>query len=252
MELAFVIAVGLGAAGWWFVSRSFRSDPSMKADADLTQLLEVHKGRLAAAAAQGSEQHELALQDVARITVEMKQRGLLRPDSFVDEPLLTRKLENMAQHRYARSVSEIQRLAVQAQPSALYQLATLMRVAGESEMALKYFRKAAKAGDAEGQFALALALLGAEDEQEADHAKAALVWLKLAADQGHGQARKALSGLMQSLPPITVQAAFRDARRRIEEQGPPSVSQPLEPRARAVTSPFSVLLSRSSRRKARE
>lgn len=252
MELALVIAVGLTAAAWWFVRRSFRSDLSMKADRDLTHLLEVHRGRLAAAAGQGSEQHEQALQDLARITVEMKQRGLLRPESFVDEPLLTRKLEDMAQHRYARSVSEIQNLAAQAQPSALYQLATLMRVAGEGDMALRYFRKAAKAGDAEGQFAFALALLGAEDEQEADNAKAALTWLKLAADQGHGQARKALSGLMQSLPPITVQAAFRDARRRIEEHGPPSVSQPLEPRARAAATPFSVLLPRSARRKARE
>lgn len=252
MELVLVIAVSLAGAGWWFVHRFVRGHASMKADADLARLLDVHKSRLAAAAGQGGEQHELALQDVARITVEMKQRGLLRPDSFIDEPLLTRKLESMAQHRYARSVSEIQHLAAQAQPAALYQLATLMRVAGEGEMALKYFRKAARAGDAEGQFALALALLGAEDEQEAEHAKDALMWLKLAADQGHGQARKALTGLMQSLPPITVQAAFRDARRRIEEQGPPSVSLPLEPRTRASTSPFSVLLPRSARRKARE
>ena len=249
MEVALAIAVSLAAAGWWFVRRAFRDDPSTMADADLMQLLEPHKSRLAAAAMQGGEQHELALQDLARITVEMKRRGLLRPESFVDEPLLAKKLENMAQHRYARSVSEIQQLAGQAQPSALYQLATLMRVAGESEMALKYFRKAAKAGDAEGQFALALALLGAEDEQEGAHARAALTWLKLAADQGHGQARKALSGLMQSLSPITVQAAFRDARRRIEEQGPPSVSLPLAPRAPASTSPFAVLLPRSTRRK---
>lgn len=252
MELALVIAVGLAGAGWWFLRRSFRGHASIKADADLVRLLDIHKSRLAAAAGQGSEQHELALQDAARITVEMKQRGLMRPDSFIEEPLLTRKLEDMAQHRYARSVSEIQQLAAQAQPAALYQLATLMRVAGESEMAMKYFRKAAKAGDAEGQFALALALLGAEDEQEAEHAKAALTWLKLAADQGHGQARKALTGLMQSLPPITVQAAFRDARRQIEEQGPPSVSLPLEPRTRGSTSPLSILLPRSARRKARE
>lgn len=252
MELALAIAIGLAAAAWWFVRRSLRSDPSMKADDHLAQLLEVHKGRLVAAAQQGSEQHELALQEMARITVEMKQRGLLRPDFFVDEPLLASKLENMAQHRHARSVQEIQDLAAQAQPAALYQLGTLMRVAGESEMALKYFRKAAKAGDSEGQFALALALLGAEGEEETENAKTALTWLKLAADQGHSQARKALSGLMQSLPPITVQAAFRDARRRIEEQGPPSVSLPLPPRVRASTSPFSVLLPRSARRKARE
>ena len=251
MELALFIAVGLAAAAWWFVRRSFRSDLAMRADGELTQLLEVHKSKLAAAAGQGSEQHELALQDLARVTVEMKRRGLLRPESFVDEPLLASKLENMAQHRYARSVSEIQNLAAQAQPSALYQLATLMRVASEGEMALKYFRKAAKAGDAEGQFALALALLGAEDEREADHAKAALTWLKLAADQGHGQARKSLSGLMRSMPPIAVQAAFRDARRRIEEQGPPSVSLPPAPRVRATT-PFAMLLPRSARRKARE
>ena len=251
MELALFIAVGLTAAAWWFVRRSFRSDLAMRADGELTQLLEVHKSKLAAAAGQGSEQHELALRDLARVTVEMKRRGLLRPESFVDEPLLTSKLENMAQHRYARSVSEIQNLAAQAQPSALYQLATLMRVAGEGEMALKYFRKAAKAGDAEGQFALALALLRAEDEREADHAKAALTWLKLAADQGHGQARKSLSGLMRSMPPIAVQAAFRDARRRIEEQGPPSVSLPPEPRVRA-TKPLAMLLPRSARRKARE
>lgn len=252
MEVVLVIAIGLAAAGWWFVRRAVRSDPSIKADADLERLLEVHKSRLAAAAGQGSEQHELALQDVARITVEMKQRGLLRPDSFVDEPLLARKLEGMAQHRYARSVSEIQRLAAQAQPAALYQLATLLRIAGEREIALKYLGKAARSGDADGQFALALALLGADDERESEQAKAALTWLKLAADQGHGQARKAMAGLMQSLPPITVQAAFRDARRRIEEQGPPSVSLPLAPRERALTSSFSVLLPRSARRKARE
>src|SRR5215207_3255462 len=116
MELALFIAVGLTAAAWWFIRRSFRSDLSLKADGELALLLEVNKTKLAAAAGQGSEQHELALQDIARVTVEMKKRGLLRPESFVDEPLLTSKLENMAQHRFARSVSDIQNLAAQAQP----------------------------------------------------------------------------------------------------------------------------------------
>jgi hypothetical protein len=252
LALAIAIAMAFVVAGWFFIRRLRAADYATRADAELIQLLEVRRSQLAAAGEQGSEQHDIALQAMARLTIEMKQRGLISPDFFVDDAVLARKLEGLAQDRYGRSVGEIRDLAAQGQPSALYQLATLLRAASESEVSMQYLAKAADAGDIDGQFALALALLGTEDEQEPEQAKAALTWLKIAADRGHDQARKALSGLMQTMPSITVQAAFRDARRRSGEQTTPSTWPLPGTRARAATSLFSVLLPRSARRKPRE
>jgi TPR repeat protein len=178
----------------------------------------VQENRLAIAATAGAEQYDAALAAMARLMSEMKRRGLVSDYQFVNDRVLQATLEHVARERYSRSVSEIQRLSSEGEPAALYQMGVLLDIAKEADASQRYLAKAAEAGDAQGQFALALALFGAEDQQSPGREREAFRWLKVAADQGHGQARKALNGLLRSMPSLTIQGAVLDARRWIQAQ----------------------------------
>lgn len=214
MELALLmlVAVSLGGVAWWVRAR--RDDPGSLSDADLMDQVAVQQQRLARAGNAHPDRHDAALRRLARLTVLMKTRGLSAAASFVDEPLLQFKLEQIAHDRFASTVAGIQARASEGNPGGLFQLAVLLRAAHEGPIASTYLARAAEAGHADAQFALALETLGTEDDQESHRAREALTLLKSAADQGHEQARLAMSGLMQSLPPLAAQAALRAARRR--------------------------------------
>ena len=212
MELASALTTSLVLLVVLIALRISRRDYSRSTDVELLRLRAVHKKRLAAAGIAGYEQYDAALAAMARLMSEMKRRGLVSDDQFVDDRVLQAKLEHAAQERYSRSVSEIQRRSSEAEPAALYQMGVLLGIAKEADVSTRYLAKAAVAGDAQGQFALALALFGAEDQQSPELEREAIAWLKIAADQGHGQARTALNGLLKSMPALTIQGAVWDAR----------------------------------------
>ena len=198
--------------------RILRTDYSRKTDAQLVRLRVVHTNRLAGAAKAGSNQYEAALTALGRLMSEMKRRGLVSDDHFVNEPVLLATLEHAARERYSTSVGEIQRRSSEGEPAALYQLSVLLGIAKELDVSRLYLERAAEAGDAQGQFAFALALFGLEDEQSAQREREALTWLRIAAEQGHGQARMALNGLIKLMPRMTIQSAVWDARRWVRAQ----------------------------------
>jgi len=218
MELASALMAALVLLVVLIALRILRRDCSRSTDGELVRLRAVHENRLAAAAMAGGEQYDAALAAMARLMSEMKRRGLVSDYQLVNDRVLQAALEHAARERYSRSVSEIQRLSSEGEPAALYQMGVLLGIAKEADVSRRYLAKAAAAGDAQGQFALALALFGAEDQQSPEREREAFRWLKIAADQGHGQARKALNGLLKSMPSLAIQGAVLDARRWIRVQ----------------------------------
>jgi hypothetical protein len=220
MELTVAGMVWLAVAAWLLARlRTNRNYPQMK-DAELIRLLDVQKRRLAAAGTVGCAEHDAALRRLGRLMDEVKRRGLVAADAFVHDPFTLQSLEHEAQDRFSRSVGEVQASAEQGDAAALYQLGVLFRLAWENQVALSFIAKAAEAGDAQAQFAWALALLGTEDEAGSERQQDALTWLRLAAAQGHAQAELAVAGLVKSLPATIVWPALRQARRRMKRGGP--------------------------------
>jgi hypothetical protein len=211
LALAFMVAVLLLIV--LIALRTLRRDCSRSTDSELVRLSAVQENRLAAAAMAGGEQYDAALASMTRLMSEMKRRGLVSDHQFVNDRVLHATLEHAARERYSRSVSEIQRLSSEGEPVALYQMGVLLGLANEADVSRRYLAKAAAAGDAQGQFALALALFAVEDQQSPQQEREAFRWLKIAADQGHDQARKALNGLLKSMPGLTIQGTVVDARR---------------------------------------
>jgi len=233
MELALLIlaAVGLVAVTWWAGMR--RADPSAFNDARLARQWADYQKRLERAAHARPGQHDAVVRRMAPFAVAMKARGLVPGDHFPEEPLLQYKLEQVARERFASTVRGIRQLASQGNPAGLYQLAMLLRSVHEEEVASGYLQRAADAGHADAQFALALQTMGIEDGDEAGRATQSLTLLQAAANQGHEQARKAMAGLLKSLPPLAARAALRAARRRAElsaaEPAPAAAATPPEP-----------------------
>ncbi len=94
---------------------------------------------------------------------------------------------------YEQAVKSLQPLAAQGVAQAEYRLAGLYRngrgVQRDPERALELYRKAAEAGLADAQYALALLLL---KKPGPDHRKQARHWLQSAAEQGHRKADRKL------------------------------------------------------------
>jgi TPR repeat protein len=229
MELALAGTVWFAAALWLLARGLVAKDYATLKDVELIRLHGLQKKRLAAAGKAGAERYQAALERMGKLRFEMKQRGLVEADVFVDDRLTQDTLERAARQRYSRTVDEVRTLSAKGDPSALYQMGVLLRMSKENDMASRFIATAAESGDAQAQFAWALALLGAEDEPAHQRQADALTWLQIAAHQGHRQAQLALAGLLKSLPPAIVWAALREARRRIRQPGTPQV-RPAAPR----------------------
>ena len=220
MELALAAALWLLTSLWLLARRLGVPDYPALREAELIGLHEAQEKRLAASTRTSSGRYQAALERAGRLTAEMKRRGLIDAAAWVHDPLTLQTLELQARQKYSRSLSEVQALSARGDPAALYQLGELFRLAREDDVALGFIARAAEAGDAQAQFAWALALLGAQDEPGPQRQRDALTWLRMAALQGHGQARLALTGLMKSLPAAIVWPALREARRRLKQSGP--------------------------------
>lgn len=219
MELALLVVLWFLAALWPVARRLGAPDYRSMKDTELIRGYGVQKKRLAAAGRTDPDDYDATLARTGRLMTEMKRRGLIPADAFVDDHLTRGALDLVAFDKYSRSMDEVRLRSAEGDPAALYQLGVLFRMAKEQGAASGFMAKAAEAGDTDAQFAWALMLLGSQEEPEPARQHEALTWLRIAADQGHAQARLALAGLLKSLPAQIVWPALREARRRSKQAG---------------------------------
>ena len=213
-----VVASVIGLVLIIFVAYLFLSkgidDYTKKSDLELIQLLGLHKNNVSAASKTGHARHQVALERMSHLTAEMKKRGLIKQETTIEDPVLQRTLESVAQKQFSRSIKDIQTAAAGNDAQALYQMAMIFHISKETETSLKYMTKSAEAGYVDAQYALGWAYLqGTVKTGTEDKAMGALKWFKIASLQGHTDAGKALDVARKSVAEIDIKRAFEEADR---------------------------------------
>lgn len=187
-------------------------DYSKKSDLELIQLLGLHKNNVNAASKVSYERHQAALTRMSPLTAEMKKRGLIKEENTIEDTALQRTLDLVAQKQFSKSVEEIKTAAAEGDAQALYQMGMIFHISKETETSLKYMTKSAEAGHVDAQYALGWAILQSNGKTGAEEKAArALKWFKIASNQGHTEAGKAVTLACQSLSKIDIKKVFEEA-----------------------------------------
>lgn len=214
MVVASVIGFGfLIFAAYLFFSNASK-DYTKKSDLELIQLLGLHKNNVSAASKVSHERHQAALARMSPLTAEMKKRGLIKEETTIEDPALQRTLESVAQKQFSRSIKDIKTAAAGGDAQALYRMGMIFHISKETETSLKYITKSAEAGYVDAQYALGWAILQSNGKTGTEEkAVGALKWFKIASNQGHTEAGKALEVACQSVSKIGIKTAFEEADR---------------------------------------
>jgi len=143
---------------------------------------------------------------MSTLTNEMKKRGLLKPD-FTQE---NEALDSMSWKLFSRGLDEIKALAKSNDAKALYQLGMIFHALKEMDTSIQYLFESANLSYTDAQYALGWAFM-TEGGGVTQNACETIKWFKIAAEQGHVEARKALDIALKSFQKSDADAAFAEA-----------------------------------------
>ena len=207
MGIALVIGLTVLVAIFVIFFTNIGGDYSKKTDQQLLDLWPLHENNVRAAKSVGREAHRRALEKKSSLAIEMKKRGLVKPD-YTPE---SEALDSMSRKLFSRGLDEIKSLAKTNDKVALYQLGMIFRGVKELGTSIKYISDSANLGYADAQYALGWAFLS-EGSGVTRNACESLKWLKIAAEQGHVDAKKALDVALKSFSTEEVEVAFAEAK----------------------------------------
>lgn len=122
-------------------------------------------------------------------------------------------VDTLSKKMFSLSFDEIQNLANTNNAKALYQLGMLFHSTKEREKSIEYMTKSANLNYTEAQYALGWAYMTGADQD----AKKAIKWLKIAAEQKHINASKALEVAISTFSKDDVTFAFNEAENWLAE-----------------------------------
>ena len=93
---------------------------------------------------------------------------------------------------HEEGITYLKKAAIGGHLTAIINLSKIYEQMGDEEESIYWHRKAAKKGDVESQYHLAILLYNSSDVIGSENAKEAIHWLQVAAEKGHGQAQSAL------------------------------------------------------------
>lgn len=213
MSFAIVIVIAVIVLIFILLFTNIGGNYTKKTDRQLLDLWSLHENNVRAAKIVGQEAHKKALDKMSTLTNEMKKRGLLKPD-FTQE---NEALDSMSRKLFSRGLEEIKSLAKSNDAKALYQLGMIFHAVKEVNTSIQYIFESANLGHTDAQYALGSAFLN-EGNGVTRNACDAMKWLKIAAEQGHVDARKALDIVMKAFP-NEADAAFAEAEKWLVRKG---------------------------------
>ncbi|OHC68515.1 MAG: hypothetical protein A3H93_04835 [Rhodocyclales bacterium RIFCSPLOWO2_02_FULL_63_24] len=206
MGIELVIGMAVLVAIFIIFFTNIGGDYSKRTDQQLLDLWSLHESNVRAARSVGPEAHKKAVEKMSTLTNEMKKRGLLRSD-YTQE---SEALDSLSRNLFSRGLDEIKSLAKANDAVALYQLGMIFRGVKELSTSIKYMSESANLGYADAQYALGWAFM-TEESGVARDAYETIKWFKIAAEQGHIEARKALDVALKSFSKAEAEFAFAEA-----------------------------------------
>lgn len=206
MNIALVIGMALLVAIFLIFFTNIGGDYSKKTNKQLLELWPLHEANVRAARSAGSTAHKKAVEKMSALTSEMKKRGLLKSDYTQENEVL----DSLSRKLFSRSLDEIKNLAKEHDAVALYQLGMIFRGVKELSSSIKCMIDSANLGNVDAQYALGWAFM-TEGSGVPRDACETMKWFKIAAAQGHTEARKALDVALKSFPEAEAGAAFAEA-----------------------------------------
>lgn len=206
--MSITIVVGIAVAVLIFIMffTNIGGDYTKRTDQQLLDLWPLHENNVRAAKAVGPEAHKKAVEKMSTLTNEMKKRGLLKSD-FTQE---NDALDSISRKLFSHGLDEIKSLAKANDAKALYQLGMIFHSVKEANTSIQYISSSANLGYGDAQYALGWAFM-TEGSGVTRDARETLKWFKIAAEQGHIEARKALEVAMSSFSKDDADFAFAEA-----------------------------------------
>ena len=206
MSMVIVVGIAIALLIYIMFFTNIGGDYTKKTDQQLLDLWSLHENNVRSAKTFGPEAHKKAMEKMSTLTNEMKKRGLLKSD-FTQE---NDALDSMSRKLFSRSMDEIKSLAKSNDAKALYQLGMIFHAVKEVNTSIQYISKSANLGYQDAQYALGWAFM-TEDSGVTRNGRETMKWFKIAADQGHAEARKALEIAMGSFSKDDADFAFAEA-----------------------------------------
>jgi len=203
MSLTLLIGIAVLVLVFVIFFTNIGGDYSKRTDQQLLDLWPLHENNVLAAKEVGPEAHDKALKKMATLTNEMKKRGLLKTD-FTQNNVA---LDSVAKKLFSRGLDEIKSLAKLNDAAALYQLGMIFHFVKELDTSIRYLSDSANLGNPDAQYALGWAFM-TEGSGVACDACEGMKWLKIAAQLGHVEAKKALEVALSHFPKTEADAAF--------------------------------------------
>ncbi|MCV2219904.1 tetratricopeptide repeat protein [Thauera sp. Sel9] len=230
IELAIGIAVLVVIFIMFFTN--IGTDYSKRTNQQLLDLWSLHENNVRAAKAVGPEAYKKAVQKMSTLTNELKKRGLLNSDYTQG----TEALDSISRKLFSRSLDEIKADAKANDPASLYQLGIIFRAVKELSASIKYISDSANLGYTDAQYALGWAYM-TEGSGVTGNACKTIKWFKIAAEQGHVEARKALDVALKSFSRAEAEVALAEADKWLKSknaEGPaPSAPEPSQTQGNA-------------------
>lgn len=207
MSIELVIGIGVLVAIFVIFFTNIGDDYSKRTDQQLLDLWSLHENNVRAARSVGPEAHKKAVEKMSTLTNEMKKRGMLKSD-YTQE---SEALDAISRKLFSRGLDEIKSLAKANDAAALYQLGIIFRGVKEPSTSIKYMSVSANLGYVDAQYALGWAFM-TEGSGVTRDACETMKWFRIAAEQGHVEAQKALDVVLKSFSRAEAEVAFAEAK----------------------------------------
>lgn len=221
--MSFEIFIGIAILVLVFIMffTNIGGDYTKRTDQQLLDLWSLHETNVRSAKEVGPEAHKKALVKMATLTNEMKKRGLLKSDFTQNNEVL----DSMSRKLFSRSLDEIKSLAKSNDAKALYQLGAIFYAVKEMDTSIQYTSDSANLGYADAQYALGWAFM-TEGSGVTRSVCETMKWFKIAAEQGHVEARKTLDVVLNSSSKDEADTAFAEAEKWLASKGGIAVNKP--------------------------
>lgn len=221
MGITIVIGVAVLVLIFIMFFTNIGSDYTKNTDQQLLAKLPLHENNVRAAKAVGPEAHKRALKKMSTLTNEMKKRGLLKSDCTQNNEVL----DSVSRKLFSRGLDEIKSLAKLNDAKSLYQLGAIFYAVKEMDTSIQYTSDSANLGYVDAQYALGWAFM-TEGSGVTRNICETMKWFKIAAKQGHVEARQALDVVLNSSSKDEADTAFAEAEKWLAHKGGIAVNKP--------------------------